>query len=222
MDVSGYLCFCPFSEHERKPPSLFIELILLWTCSDSKSRSWLKSAFSLPKENMCMFKALWKGMSFPFREPICPTMSTHHQLSIKTGPSSKSYHDYLYNSVYSRDKDKARDVTLCQTLTPLGWVLEETQGTFCRSLQTMTGRLPLLFVTFIFLCFDQVKTYLLLGIMGNHLPPIDVQTCLSVLAEHVCVWACVTVCAFVCGHECVRVCVCVHVCGWTCGPCVYM
>ncbi len=58
---------------------------------------------------------------------------------------------------------------------------------------------------FIFLCFDQVKPYLLLGIMSN----ISSHRCTDL---PLCVgWACVDVGVCVWGHVCVCVCACVCV-----------
>lgn len=113
---------------------------------------------------------------------------------------------------------------MCQTLTDQG--PRRLHGEFCQGLQTLTRWLSLLFVTLIFLCFNQVKPYLLLGDCGHLLPPVVVQICLSVPAEHVwaCVWdtcvftytcMCVTrmrgpPCVCSCKHE--RVYLCMHVC----------
>lgn len=107
---------------------------------------------------------LWKGLSFPFGELICLTMSTFSGFSSSLVHKNWSIWQeppwLLHILVYSRDEEKERDMTLCQTLTPRGPVLKDFKGTFCRSLQTMT---PSAVCNFYFLVFWSGDAVLIAG-----------------------------------------------------------
>lgn len=98
-------------------------------------------------------------------------------------------------------KETQTETWYCAKLWKCSPVLQDSKRTWCQNMRTLTGGLPLLFETFVFLWFDQVKPLLLLRIMGHGDHAADVHTCLFVGLS-----VCVCVCARV------RMCVCVRVC----------
>lgn len=156
-----------------------------------------KVLFHCLKKTCVCFKAhsvFRKGLSFPIWRA--------DMFDLFRGFSSSLVHRKVVRPSVQQRLEEERDMTLCQTLTLL---VDQSWRTFCRSFSGR--RMGDLLLSF----FYQVKPYILLGMMGKRLSPVDVQTCLSVLAErvlgHVCVCAFVYVCMYV--SECV------------CGPCEY-
>lgn len=166
MDVSGHLCFCPFPNQRGNPCSIcvFLSPLSEFRCGHAQTSRAVQGCLRIrlaeqtPEspstkvlfhclKNICVCLkhtlCLWKGSSFPFGELICLTKSTLSGLSSSLVHRNRSVQQeppwMLYIAVYGGHKEKARDVTLCQTLTPRGPVRKNFKGTFCRSLQTMTG-----------------------------------------------------------------------------------
>ena len=165
------------------------------------------SSFSLPQENTCVSGALWKGSSFPFLgsklmdRVIFQRFLINSKKNIRTHPSNKSNHRYCTRPCTVEKDWERRDIVpnFDTSCAPVLWAFK---GTFCQSLQTMTGWLPLLFVTFTFLCWSGENITYCWGswVTSPSHRCTDLPLCVC--------WACVGVWT--------RVCVCVCVCGCGC------
>lgn len=161
----------------------FIMWILLWICGNVK-RSRLeehpfgrktrvhfyRGAFSLPKIN---FKAHsfchHKGTSISF---LGGGADMFRQLLVVIYLFGKRHFCLMRSTVNASQlgaavKERQTETWYCAKLWKCSPVLQDFKRTRYQHMQVLTGGLPLLFVTFVILCFDQVKPLLLLGIMGN-------------------------------------------------------
>lgn len=134
-------CPCPI---QRGNPAVFVffslhqvnfvvDMLNRQQCKAARASDWqssiapeypsTKSAFSLPKEYMCMFKAhslslervVFSFLGSWFVWPCQLSVVSHHHLCIKTGPSNKSQYEYC-TSQCTVELKKKRETWHCAKL----------------------------------------------------------------------------------------------------------